>query len=767
MGNQPLPSTAASTGPGLLRGEFRRVAEAGFGEGENSYPHAMAWYKDRLYVGTTRCVLALLYNRFDDIKAWKPFPVKPAKTSPFKEFDTRGQIWRYAPHDNTWEKVMVSPMCKSSINGEDLPVFAGVRNMMPFARAGESEPLLYAMAWSARGGPGPLLFQTADGDHWKRLDMRGIAAHEYSTFRPLVKFKGRLFTAPTGRPGSANAAGVAIVYENADPEHENWVQANELSFGDPLNQTIFEMCVFNDHLYAGTMNPKGFQLWKTDAEGKPPYKWKLVITDGAGRGQNNEAIGSMAVFNGSLIVGTAINNGGYDRIYGIGPAPVEILRVHADDSWDLLMGEGRLTKQGWKIPLSGYGAGFDRFFNTYLWRMCVHDGWLYTGTFCLNWLLKFIPRDKWPEDKKRMMDDERTTLVADRLGGFDLWRTRDGEVWSAVTRTGFGNPWNYGIRTMVSTPVGMFVGTANPFGPLVAVKGPGGWRYETNPRGGLEVWLGSHDLKGPPTPTGHPPPNEPLFPREIPLHEEDLRQEVEDFAGYVISEFYNGTDWRCFGFWDATISKPVRACHALFRELFGCAADAGPSCWLMGNIGADAARYALNFRKASDVRVVVEDQPARDRIQKANPDLAVMPLEQAGGTPLVVAVDAFTGRAEASARWMAMLKSLEAGGVLAGAEALSAGAGSPWLENLRGAESREQAIAAFRRFLESQGLVVEKLEDVTHPVWKSFRQRLDLLLWEKVIESELDDSLIAGIEQRLFGFCEPVLAYVMYRVRKA
>ena len=45
---------------------------------------------------------------------------------------------------------------------------------------------------------------------------------------------------------------------------------------------------------------------------------------------------------------------------------------------------------------------------------------------------------------------------------------------------------------MTSTPHGLFIGTANPFGPTVAVKGPSGWRYEDNPRGGLEVFLGSN-----------------------------------------------------------------------------------------------------------------------------------------------------------------------------------------------------------------------------------------------------------------------------------
>ena len=76
-------------------------------------------------------------------------------------------------------------------------------------------------------------------------------------------------------------------------------------------------------------------------------------------------------------------------------------------------------------------------------------------------------------------------------GGFDLFRSSDGIRWTAVTTNGFHNPYNYGARTMAASPLGLFIGTANPFGPEIAVRTRSGWRYEPNPRGGAEVWVGS------------------------------------------------------------------------------------------------------------------------------------------------------------------------------------------------------------------------------------------------------------------------------------
>ena len=63
--------------------------------------------------------------------------------------------------------------------------------------------------------------------------------------------------------------------------------------------------------------------------------------------------------------------------------------------------------------------------------------------------------------------------------------------WLPITRTGFDNLYNLGLRNLVSTPHGLFVASANPFGPRVAVADAQGWHYQDNPRGGLEIWLGS------------------------------------------------------------------------------------------------------------------------------------------------------------------------------------------------------------------------------------------------------------------------------------
>jgi hypothetical protein len=102
-----------------------------------------------------------------------------------------------------------------------------------------------------------------------------------------------------------------------------------------------------------------------------------VINDGAHRGNLNQAVMSMFVFDNALYVGGGIRRGGYDREFKTGPAAAELIRIHPDDNWDLAAGEERRTPDGSKSPLSNLGPGFGNSFTGYIWSMAEYDGVLY------------------------------------------------------------------------------------------------------------------------------------------------------------------------------------------------------------------------------------------------------------------------------------------------------------------------------------------------------------------------------------------------------
>lgn len=480
--------------PGFRKEDFRQICPNGFGDGLNSYAHTMAWFRGRIFVGTTRanlCMVKLFRDR-NYPHLGTDWPVRCPED--IYSLDRCAQIWAYDPESREWERVFRAPMVPG-LRGRDVARDMGYRGMTVFQGASDDEPALYVATSSPGEGHGPLILRSADGRRFEPVSEYGILGLPITTVRTLTSFKGWLFTAPTGtRGGNVNAAQHVQVFASRDPARGGWVPVSPSGFGDSGNVTIFELEGFGEHLYAGTLNHSGFQIWRTRAEGEPPFEWEPVLREGAFRGPLNQAVASLHVFRDALYVGTGIQGGGYDSGNGIGPAPAELLRIREDGGWDLIVGTARNTPDGFKAPLSAYPAGFGSFFNGYFWRMGDHDGWLYLGTYHSATLLPWLDLSGAPPQVRTFLDRIGVDRIVAEEAGFDLWRSADGENWMPVSRRGFENRYNFGVRTLVSTPRGLFLGTANPFGPDVAQPGREGWDFVPNPRGGLEVWFAEHQM---------------------------------------------------------------------------------------------------------------------------------------------------------------------------------------------------------------------------------------------------------------------------------
>ena len=564
----------SSSEPGLRSRNFQCVAKNGFGDPGNAYPHSMAWFRDHLYVGTTRhnlaqrgVVLGIENARVDYPINMAVWPVElPKSFHGIFDYDMRGQIWRYDPKTENWQNVYKSETIMTP-DGFEAPVSFGFRNLVPFQCKGETSPALYAPTWGTSLSPPTMMLRTYDGENFESVSQPGLGlGSEFRGARPLVEFKGRLFIAPVmGRKkAQACTADTMSILVNADPAREEWKMACGAHFGDPGNRSVYSMCVFNEYLYAGTLNIKdGFQVWKTDGDGKPPFRWTKVISQGAYRGRLNQAAFSMSSFNGQLYIGSGIQSGGFDREYNVGPAAPEVIRVYPDDSWELITGTPRITPEGLKIPLSGFEAGFGNMATCYMWAMGVHKGWLYLGTAVWSPFLKFYDWNQWPRRANKIIDSKNFEKYISNSGGFDMWRTRDGVRWMPVTLDGFDNPYNIGIRNFVSTPHGLYVGVANSFGPRVAVKRAAGWIYENNKKGGLEIWLGDHpsliDQKETKSRKGA------TTPVDVDLKMVHVKEKTGNAASFV-SRFFKKSDFRHVGYWNEKTHDGKTACENLMEE---------------------------------------------------------------------------------------------------------------------------------------------------------------------------------------------------------
>jgi hypothetical protein len=477
------PANKLGIRPGFRKNDFSLIAHGGFGDGLNAYAHSMGWFNGHLYVATTRGNFPFMKSRLPiGMDTW---PVE-CPENPF-DLDMRAEIWRYSPQDGSWEKVFKAPLIAGS-HGKPIPRELGYRGMLVYRAQASDTPALFVSTWSPAKGPGPLLLRSEDGRDFQPTCEPGLVGLPVTTIRTMTMLKGRLFTTPAGsRGGNPNVSAHSVVYESKDPAKGQWQPVSDFGFGDSGNKTIFEMAGFGDHLYVGTFNLEGYQVWRSRVEGELPYQWEKVIDRGAYRGAVNQCVLSMYPFKGALYVGSGIQGGGVDRQNKVGPAPPELIRIYPDGHWDLLVGDARDTPDGRKEPLSGHLPGFDNFFNGYFWRMCEHQGWLYLGTFKWSALLGYANRNRWPDAFSAIINQIGPQAILENNSGFDLYRSYDGENWVPVTTNGMDNPYNIGLRTLISSPHGLFIGTANPFGPKYIPLN--GRHYQHNPRGGCEVFF--------------------------------------------------------------------------------------------------------------------------------------------------------------------------------------------------------------------------------------------------------------------------------------
>jgi len=210
--------------------------------------------------------------------------------------------------------------------------------------------------------------------------------------------------------------------------------------------------VFNNFLYVSTgdrESDEGYGLCKTDAAsldpnpcafpGCQPYVYTPIITEGAFQTDPNlrSPVGlTLAVSDNMLYLGT-------DR-------KTEMVRVHPDDTWELVVGAPRVSPTGfYYAPISGIGTYFDNPFNGHFWQMLEGNKGLHLGTW---------------DSSVQVRQLEQLNRIVTSGEGFDLMRSDDGVHWYAISRIGMGDGENFGGRSMEFTPFGFFVGTSRPDG---------------------------------------------------------------------------------------------------------------------------------------------------------------------------------------------------------------------------------------------------------------------------------------------------------------
>ena len=489
---------------------FAQSAPRGFGDRNNSWAQAMIYWKGNVYVGTSRqsicgslygvylTAVGILGKPLADM--FLPYPPKdPDLSCPLDPADLalQAEIWRGSSSDN-WSRVFQSPATLDNPGtgapapprvGKKLPYEIAFRGFAAYTEADGTEAL-YAFGvnstilWDRSKLPPPRILRTTDGFNWTPVPQAPGTFlgdlpfnPDHSTYRSPVVYNGKIFALC----GPVFGQGSLIASANPAQGNDAWFLAG------PPGVLFYELAVFNGWLYIGGFDPtNGYAVFKTNAQGPPPYQLIPVVPPGAGLTvRPSKSVVSMHATD-HLYVGTATQT--------------EIVRINADDTWDLVVGVPRIdpvTHEA-KNPISGLDAGFGHTLNDHAWRMEDDYNFMYVGTYNASTGSRFDP--------------VFGPLLLHNMGAH-LYRTLDDWYYSAVTTDGFANPadpyggkFDFGVRTMTTTPYGLFLGTANDYyglaifratkHPSPQMDSPARLEVEKTKAGSaLLSWLPSHPTK--------------------------------------------------------------------------------------------------------------------------------------------------------------------------------------------------------------------------------------------------------------------------------
>jgi hypothetical protein len=281
---------------------------------------------------------------------------------------------------------------QANVNGFGLPEKSHSTAMEVF------NDKLYVGVFNEEGGE---VWLTPDGVSWgqEKIDNFSTAntsIRAMSTFAPYGSNQ-HLYV------GTDNEAGMQLWMTG---NGSDWVLMEGNAFDDKNNTSAYSMCVFDNYLYLGTANQQGgTQIWSTQGG----ITWTQANTDGFGY-TSNSASYSMCVFKGFLYVGTV------NHLTG-----TQVWRTSDGINW-------------YQSNLDGFGDSV----NYCSYSMTVFNNYLYVGTG------NEIAR---------------------------VWRTKDGISWEQVNPDGFEDSDNRRVHSLVAFGEYLYAGTGNKNGTEI-------WRYK-------------------------------------------------------------------------------------------------------------------------------------------------------------------------------------------------------------------------------------------------------------------------------------------------
>jgi len=272
----------------------------------------------------------------------------------------------------------------------------GTRRLFPW------NGVLYAGTMNASRGAE--VWQTEDGVNWEQIAREGFGTGTNDSIRAMAVYNDLLYLGTTNR----DRGGQIHAWDGS-----SWTKIVDSGITTKGNGVISDLVPWRGLLYVFTWNQRGFQIFTYDGSTFTQIVGPGTSNPAGLAKKTNEAVLDAIVYNDRLYVGTE------DYAYG-----ADLYRT--DDGVNFV----RVVKNGW--------GDIDQ---TYVWQMEVFGGHLYLGT------LRGASKTGMGGTQIYRMDPQENFV--ELVGPKGL-----------LHKPGFGNPDNYGTRSLAVYNGKLYIGTA-------------------------------------------------------------------------------------------------------------------------------------------------------------------------------------------------------------------------------------------------------------------------------------------------------------------
>jgi len=317
---------------------------------------------------------------------------------------------------------------------------------------------------TANTSTGAEVWRSGDGATWTQVNDDGFKDPNNLGATSMAVFGNDLYV------GTGNTSTGAELWHSSrvgGPPFTDWTQVNDDGFDDASNVALITaMTVFGGDLYVGTGNDlgtpgTGCEVWRS-SDGTT---WTQVNADGFGD-PNNLFATSLAVFGGYLYVGTGNNPSSPST-------GCEVWRSSDGTTWTQVNADGFGGTNSGAASMAVFGGtlyvGTRNTSGAEVWscQTCSGTDWtqVVTGGFGdvnNNEVTSMIPFDS----------DLCAGASNPSTASCEVWCSGDGASWTQVNVDGFGDVGNASASTMAAFDDNLYVGTT-----YVGDTGGQAWRW--------------------------------------------------------------------------------------------------------------------------------------------------------------------------------------------------------------------------------------------------------------------------------------------------